>query len=98
MTEEKEQTQLEKEFEAAQKIAITKIDEKLSIASAAIAEATKISEEYGIPFSSWVSPLGQAYTPTSYQDKFGDLDPDFVSEVADCYPGDYDGWEHSAVC
>lgn len=99
MTEEKEPTQLEKEFEEVYKVAIKEIDAKLSIASAAIAEAIKIAEERGIPFHAWVSPLGQPYTPTSYQEKFGELDPDFTAEIADVWPAeDHVGWKHSSIC
>lgn len=100
MTEEKEPTPLEKEFEEVFKAAIKDIDEKLNIASGAIAEATKIAEKHGIPFHSWVSPLSQSYTPKSYWEKFGELDPDFTAEVSDVWPADEDyvGWEHSAVC
>lgn len=99
--EVEENPELEAEFRALVKKHQAEIDEQLKIASKAIAKAEKLSEKYGIPFSSGVSPLGQSYTPASFQDKFGELDRETVMEITDVYPGgeyDMEGWEHSAVC
>jgi hypothetical protein len=94
-----ELSQLEEEFKAALKIAKDKINAKLAEAMDALVEAENISEEYGIPFHSNISPLSQTYTPASYKKKFGDI-PDIVDELSnwDNAPGEYEGWEHSAVC
>lgn len=95
---------LEKEFLEAHEKATKLIDEQLDFAAKAINKAERISEKYGIPFSASVSPLGQSYTPESFEKKFGGLDLEELAEnlktddLYDVYPGEYPGWEHSAVC
>lgn len=100
MGDEKEYSELEKQFIEAQKEAVEKINEQLNVASRALAKAEKISEKYGIPFSSGVSPVGNTYTPEAFEKKFGDLDRDFIGEITDwsSCPGEYSGWEYSAAC
>lgn len=96
-----EDLKLEQEFTDVVNKHRSEIEDQLKIASKAIAKAEKLSEKYGIPFYSNVSPLGQNYTPASFDEKFGELDHDMVYEIADIYPGgEYhtEGWEHSAVC
>jgi hypothetical protein len=92
-------SELEAEFKKVVKAHQSKIDEQLAIAAKAIAKAEKISEKYGIPFHSSVSPLSQPYWPSSFSTKFGGLDSDFVSDITGTY-NEYDseGWRHSAVC
>ncbi len=92
-----EDTEVERSFRLAVKDAQARIDEKMSEAYAAVEAAVKISEETGVPFSAGVSPLSQSYIPNSLSDKFPGVDREFYSEVADAY-GEYEGWQHSAVC
>jgi len=96
---EKDESELEAEFKKVVEAHQSKIDEQLAIAAKAIAKAEKISEKYGIPFYSGVSPLSQPYWPASFSTKFGGLDSDFVSDITGTY-NEYDseGWRHSAVC
>ena len=92
---------LEEEFTNLVSEHKAEIEAKLKEASAALDEAVKLSEQYGIPFHSRISFLSQGYTPDSFDKKFGELDSDIVSELTDVYPGgEYGGtgWEHSAVC
>ena len=92
-----EDSAMEREYRLAVDAAHDRIYAKLQEAGKLISEAEKISEETGIPFSSGISPLGQSYIPGSLKEKFPDVDTDFAYEVADAH-GEYDGWQHSAVC
>jgi hypothetical protein len=92
-----EDSEMERAFRLALDDAQNRINEKLRIARAALDEAVEISEETGIPFSAGVSPLSQSYIPNSLSEKFPDVDRDFYSEVAGAW-GEYEGWQHSAVC
>lgn len=92
---------LEEEFTGLVKEHKSEIEDKIKEARQALSEAVKLSEKYGIPFHSGISFLSQGYTPSSFEDKFGELDTDVVSDLTDVYPGgEYGGtgWEHSAVC
>lgn len=94
-------TKLEEEFKAVVAEITPQINEQLDIARKAIQTAEKLAEQYGVPFSSDVSPLGQSYTPMSFTTKFGELDRDMVYDLVEVLPGgeyDVEGWEHSAVC
>jgi hypothetical protein len=98
---EGEEDELESEFQKLCDEHMEEIDAQLQIASDAIAKAEELSEKYGLPFSSSVTPLSQSYTPTSYYEKFRGLSTGFVSDLTGAYPGgeyDNEGWEHSAVC
>lgn len=88
---------LEDDFKKAVEDNVILIEAKLSQASALLDEAIAISEEHGIPFYASVSELGQQYTPASFKKLWGKVD-DKVLEDLDVYPGEYDGWTHSAVC
>jgi phytoene dehydrogenase-like protein len=91
-------TEMERSFRLIAEEAQEKIDEKLSEASRLLDEAESISEQYGVPFSSGISPLSQSYFPNSFKKKFPDLDMSTAGEIADAH-GEYDcGWQHSAVC
>lgn len=92
-----EDSEMERAFRLAVSDAHKRIDEKMSVAWAALNEAVKISEETGIPFSAGVSPLSQSYIPESLHEKFPDVDRDFYSDITGAW-GEYDGWQHSAVC
>lgn len=84
---------LENKFDEAVKKAQKKIDQCIKKAEEALSEAEKVSEEYGVPFYASVSPIYQQYTPMSYREKWGDLDPEYT-EVFE----NYAGWQHSDVC
>lgn len=92
--------ELEDKFKEAVTLATEEINKQLDIAKKAIAEAEKISEEYGVPFSTYVSPLGQSYRPNSFDDKWGDLEnaDDIIEDMTGDFLPEYEGWEHSAVC
>lgn len=93
-----ENTKLEEEFKAVVAEVTPQIDEQLKIAREAIRKAEELSEKYGVPFRSSVSPLGQSYFPKKVPDG---LDQDFVFDVTGTwteYYGDGSGWQHSAVC
>src|SRR5579864_907823 len=92
-----EDSEAEREFRLALSDAQARIDAEMSKAWAALEAAVKISEETGIPFSAGVSPLSQSYIPNSLGEKFPGVDREFYSELAGAY-GEYEGWQHSAVC
>jgi hypothetical protein len=92
------ETDMEKEFKKAQEVAMEKINAKIAEAAVALSEAVKVSEEYGVPFTSEVSFLYNTYTPDSFEEKFSEVDRDWLNEVAEIYVDGYSGWEHSAVC
>jgi hypothetical protein len=97
---EGEEDELETEFKQVVDDHMQEIKAQLKIASDAISKAEELSEKYGLPFRAYVSPLSQNYFPTTFSDKFGELDSDFVSEIVGAwseYPSE-GGWEHSAVC
>lgn len=92
-----EYSEVELEFKALCDEALPKIEAQLTIAREAIKQAEKISEQYGVPFSSDITPIGMAYTPASMDDRFRDLE-DVIYDFTGSYLNDYEGWEHSAVC
>lgn len=97
---EEDRTDLEEKFKKAYAKASEKIDEQIEIAQKAISKAEEISEKYGIPFHSQITPLSMTYRPESFSDKWGEL-VDSLDELTDgeMYGvPDYEGWEHSAVC
>lgn len=94
-------TQLEQEFEALVNSVGEVIAKKVEQATKLLDEACKLADDNGIPFESGISHLGQAYVPTSFQDKYSTLDEDRVEEltgVASYSLGNAYGWEHSDVC
>ncbi len=93
---EREATELEKEFQELVDEVHSRIFEKLSEASTALREAMQIADEHGVSFDSNISFLSQTYK-ADLLEKFKELDSEFVQEVTDCY-GEYDGWQHSSVC
>jgi hypothetical protein len=90
---------LEKEFLSARDKAMDLIEKKIAKAHKALDEALDIAEEYGVPFYSSISPLSQNYTPDSFYEKFGPIE-DIAGEISgyENSPGEYGGWQHSAVC
>lgn len=92
---------LEKEYEDLCKKVSPQIQEKLAAAAKLISEATKLSEEHGIPFRPavdimWCNP---SYIPSSLAEKHPDLEEDFISDVAGAWGGgDYPGWQQSQTC
>lgn len=89
---------LEREFRLTYYSARDKIAEKLAKADKLIDEAVALSEEYGVPFSAYVSPLNNSYFPRSMEEKFPEIDLVFVSELTEASNEYGSGWEHSAVC
>lgn len=93
-----EDSEMERHFrDAVVPDATKRINEKLALAEKYLQEACDISEETGVPFSTGISFLSQSYVPGSFEEKFPEIDRDFMQEVCDVY-NEYDGWEHSAVC
>jgi len=90
--------EFEREFRLNMEKASDLINEKLREANKSLSEAEAIAEEYGVPFSSNISPLGQDYTPSSMRGKYPELDADFMHEQAGTSNDCEYGWQHSAVC
>lgn len=86
-TTAEELTELEKEFRAMVAEVRGEIERKLEHAYELIRQAEKISDTYGLPFDSKVSPLWQSYTPQTYFDKYGALDAEVAEEVCNVTPG-----------
>lgn len=96
-----EDNELEREFRNEANVVLSDIMSKVRLASKILQEAVDISEEHGVPFSSEISFIGQSYFPTTFSDKYGELDADFVDAITGAstsYYGDGAGWEHSDVC
>ncbi len=72
------ESDFETEVRKTIKEATAKIDACLNRAYEALEEAEAISEEFGVPFYSSISPLGQDYRPASFLEKWK-VDED------DCY-------------
>lgn len=94
---DQEDSTLEREFRNAANEVLVKIREKVVAASKLLDEAVELSEKHGIPFSSEISFLGQPYKPTTFDEKYGEIDADFVDSVTGAYC-EYEGWQHSDVC
>jgi hypothetical protein len=90
--------ELEQEFRDVCDKVYPKISAQIEIARKAITKAEKLSEKYGVPFDSDITPLSMSYKPTSFDEKFGELDGDKVYDISGVCNMDYDGWEHSGVC
>ncbi len=96
---EREFTPLEKEFLKTQEVFSLQLQAKIEEAEKALCEAVELSEKYGIPFESGVSFLSNTYTPETMEDKFPELDTEWLAEVGGvCGAGEGYGWQHSAVC
>jgi hypothetical protein len=89
-------SELERDFRVNAYTAQKLINAKMAEAEAAVDEACKIAEQYGVSFGASVSPLSQTFK-VSLPEKYEELDSDFVQNICDVY-GEYDGWQHSAVC
>ncbi len=96
---------LETKFKEAHEKASAEINEHLEKASVELLAAIKVSEKYGIPFSTNVSFLPNTYTPESFSKMWKKLDKDSLNNLfeeidlyVDAYCLDYGGWEHSDVC
>lgn len=94
---DQEDSTLEREFRNTANQVLVKIQEKVRAASKLLDEAVELSEQHGIPFSSEISFLGQPYKPTTFEEKYGEIDADFVDSVTGAYC-EYEGWQHSDVC
>lgn len=88
---------IEREFRLAAPSVIEKINKYISEASLAMDKAVDLSEKYGIPFYSHISPLSQGYRPESFDEKYNGVSDNIMSAIADCN-NEYAGWQHSAVC
>jgi len=91
-------SELEREFQKVVEKASAKIEEQIKIARQAIDKAVKISEKYGVPFYSGITPLGMSYTPSSFFEKFDELSSEFVEDKLWFSVSEYEGWEHSSIC
>lgn len=99
---------IEQEFKALVDKHQDDINTWLGVARKALGEAVKISQETGVPFYTNISFISQSYRPLKYdefQDRFKDglnaaeeYEDDLFSKVAGEYPGEFTGWQHSAVC
>jgi hypothetical protein len=92
---------LETEFENLFSSIGEQIQDKIKQAEKLLNEACKLSDEYGIPFFTNVSLLGQPYVPEKFQSKWRDLDRDFVTNVTEVASHELSsayGWQHSQIC
>lgn len=95
----KRDTEVEREFRAFVSSVEAKINEKLDQAAKLIYEAENISEEYGIPFDSSVSLVGNTYVPESKENKTFPVSEDFFNSVTAEYTneyGEFSGWQKSS--
>jgi hypothetical protein len=94
-----EDSQLEREFRTTANVVLVEIQKKVAESSRLLQEAVDLSEKHGIPFSSSVSFLGQSYTPSTFEEKYGEVDSDLAESITDAFGCmDGSGWEHSDVC
>lgn len=70
----------------------------IKAASVEVQKAIAISKEYAIPFSAWISPLRNFYTPQSAIDLMKDEKSDLSDFEEFENISEWSGWEHSAVC
>lgn len=103
MTDENESiSEIEAEFTRLIDAHWAQISKKLEESDAALTEAMRLAREYGIPFSSSVSHIDQAYIPDSYKEKFEKLGTNFVEALTGVSEYDlensYGGWQHSSIC
>ncbi len=103
------ESDFKEELKKAIKEATAKINIKLVEANKLLMEAETISEEYGIPFHSSISPISQDYKPYSFNNKWEDYrwrnyakNPklniyDLLLEENIELP-DSEGWEYSRIC
>jgi hypothetical protein len=95
------ESQLEKEFEKLIDTVGEQIAAHVATAVQSLKAATDLADQYGIPFFTNVSELGQPYIPDSFRNKWGTLDKEFVANLTEV--GSYElnssyGWQHSQVC
>ncbi len=103
---------LETKFLEAKEKCLAEIKVKTKIAEKALKEVCKISEKYGIPFLSNISPISQEYKPASFNKKWGKLFNDMeerdeengidhwdhLKDLVDGGIPEFTGWQHSSVC
>jgi hypothetical protein len=92
---------LEKEFENLVDTIGQEIKDKIDQAETLLNEACALADEYGIPFFTNVSLLGQPYVPEKFGAKWRDLDRDFVTNMTEVMAPDLGssvGWAHSSIC
>ncbi len=93
---------LEQEFRTLMETVGEQIKGKVSEANRLLGEAVALAVEYGIPFNSNISQLGQNYVPASFRSKFPDVDAEVVEELTGVstyrLDASADGWEESQLC
>lgn len=89
---------LEKQFQKELTQVDGQINSHLTEAGRHLKLAIQVAEDTGIPFLSGVSFIRNRYTPRSFNDKWKDLDREFLEEQ-EIYNTEWGwGWQHSAVC
>ncbi len=92
------------EYKKAKQEAQEKINKHLNDSHEALDKAIQVSEQYAVPFSSSISPLGQSYRPSSMEKKWGEdniaqlQEYNYENYDEDFELPEYEGWQHSAVC
>ena len=93
---------LDVKFKNSIKESNAKIKLHLDICKKELKKAIKISEQYGIPFESPISPLEQIYYPKSFHKKWNIEKLDLLIEDQDDFDFDLENsigtWEFSDVC
>lgn len=101
MSEDKEQ--LEAEFKHLAESIGKQIAAKIKAAEQALAEATELSNKFGIPFSTTLNDEGypNVHVPESYEEKYVELDNQVVADILGIDKDDFEngqGWRKSTWC
>jgi hypothetical protein len=94
-------SKLEAEFEALISSIGEEIQAKVKEAEKLLTEACALAEQYGIPFFTNASLLGQPYVPKTFEIKWHNLDRDFVTNMTEVPIDDLGstcGWTSSQIC
>lgn len=91
---------LEIKFKEAVEQATKEINVHVKNAREELKKAVEISEKYGVPFYSDVSLLSQSYRPSSFDDKFYELNEehDLMFELLTDGLPVQSGWQQSMIC
>jgi site-specific DNA-adenine methylase len=101
MNKDLEVSNLEEEFKKIHEKYTPEIQEKLEAAAKLINEAEALSETHGLPFRPQCDLMfcNPSYLPESLEEKFPNIDREFVMTLTDAYANDeYPGWQTSQIC
>lgn len=92
-------SELESEFLELIKTNQERISQHIQNAINSLYEATKIADQYGIPFASPISFLDNNYIPKTFITKFKSVRKEILYNLGD-FVSDFEsyGWHHSQIC